>query len=110
MVITLLALIDPVRGEATVHGLDKHPQDNSWRTNHLQKKFLESFALLCSTSDKGSKTASAVCMEQDGHTGTTLRVARNCGMPMDLITSLQDVLSDLTTIANQGIVLQEQVL
>ena len=89
VVATLLWLIDPVRGAATVHGLDKHPHDTSWQRDHLQKKFLDSFALICSTSARGAETASAVCMEQDRPPGTVLRVARNCGMSRHLVDTLQ---------------------
>ncbi len=101
-VTTLLWLIDPVRGEASVHGLDKHPHDTSWRKDHLQKKFLESFALVCSTSAKGGETASALCFEDGRPPGTVLRVARNLGVPPQLVASLQDILNDLIAVANRG--------
>src|SRR3569833_2077820 len=61
---SLLYLIDPVRGEPTVHSLDRHPHDNNGRLENHQKKFLDSFALICSTSRIGAETASAVCLEQ----------------------------------------------
>lgn len=95
---TLLSLIDPVRGSATIHDIDKHPDDNSWMHDNLQKKFLESFALICSTAKKGGETASAVCLEQSGNSGTILRLARNLGVPIDLISRLQEILECLQTI------------
>ncbi|KAJ6783475.1 hypothetical protein PWT90_03508 [Aphanocladium album] len=107
-VTTLLWLIDPVRGEATVHGLDKHPHDTSWRNDHLQKKFLESFALVCSTSAKGGKTASAVCIEDSRPSGTILRVARNLGVPQQLVSRLQDILDDLAAVANGDVTIEEK--
>lgn len=103
IVSTLLSLIDPVRGEPTTHSLDRHPHDDSWRKGQLQKKFLDSFALISSTSRKGSDTASAVCLEQGHPSGTILRLARNRGVPEDLVGKLQEVLDDLTAVALRGI-------
>ncbi|KAH7176904.1 hypothetical protein EDB81DRAFT_707606 [Dactylonectria macrodidyma] len=100
-VVTLLALIDPVRGEPTVHSLDRHPHDGSGKQENLQKKFLDSFALICSTSSKGGETASAVCLEQGGPTGTVLRLASNLGVSQDLIDRLHLVLGDLTAVASR---------
>lgn len=102
MVTTLLSLIDPVRGEPTTHSLDKHPHDDA-KYEQLQKKFLDSFALISSTSSTGGDTASAVCLEQGQPTGTILRLARNSGFPSnDLVDQLQDILNDLTAIALKG--------
>lgn len=100
--VTLLCLIDPVRGEPTVHGLDKHPHDNIGQQESLQKKFLDSFALVCSTG-KGGDTASAVCLEPGHPSGTVLRLARNLGVPPELVDRLQDILDDLTSVASRGV-------
>lgn len=105
VVTTLLSLIDPVRGEPTTHSLDRHPHDDSWRHEQLQKKFLDSFALISSTSRTGADTASAVCLEQGHPSGTILRLARNRGIPENLVNQLQEVLDDLTAIALRGMVL-----
>ncbi|KAG8161159.1 hypothetical protein KVR01_009423 [Diaporthe batatas] len=99
IVTTLLSLIDRVRGEPTTHSLDRHPHDDTWRQDQLQKKFLDSFALISSTSKKGGETASAVCLEQGHPSGNILRLARNRGIPQDLVFRLQEVLEDLTTVA-----------
>lgn len=104
IVTTLLSLIDPVRGEATTHSLDRHPHDDSWRQDQLQKKFLDSFALISSTSRKGGDTASAVCLEQGHPSGNILRLARNHGISQDLVNRLQEILEDLTTVALRGTV------
>lgn len=103
IVSTLLSLIDPVRGEPTTHSLDRHPHDDAWKHEQLQKKFLDSFALICSTSRKGGGTASAVCLEQGHPSGTVLRLARNLGVPKDLLGRLQEVLDDLTAVTRRGI-------
>lgn len=105
LVTTLLSLIDPVRGEPTIHSLDRHPHDDSWRLEQLQKKFLDSFALISSTSRKGAETASAVCLEQDRLSGTILRLSRNTGVSSDLVSKLQEVLDDLTSVAMRGIII-----
>ncbi|KAI1051238.1 hypothetical protein LB506_013033 [Fusarium annulatum] len=72
-----------------------HPHENARKIESLQKKFLDSFALISSTSAKSSETASAVCMEQGHPTGTVLRLARNLGVPQQLLQRLNDVLDDL---------------
>jgi hypothetical protein len=102
VVTTLLSLIDPVRGEPTVHSLDTHPHDSSWTPLQSQKKFLDSFALICSTSRKGADTASAVCLEQDHPNGPILRLARNTGTPAGIVSQLQLVLADLKSVAARG--------
>ena len=102
IVTTLLFLIDPVRGEPTAHSLDRHPHDSNWRLENLQKKFLDSFALICSTSRLGGKTASAVCLEQGHPAGNVLRLARNLGVPQELVSQLQQVLNDLAVVAAKG--------
>ncbi|KEY64922.1 hypothetical protein S7711_03912 [Stachybotrys chartarum IBT 7711] len=99
---TLLSLLDPVRGKPTVHSLDKHPHDSAGRHDYLLTRFLDSFALICSTARKGGETASAVCLERDPASGTILRLSRNRGVPRDLINRLQPVLQKLTTIALKG--------
>jgi hypothetical protein len=102
-VATLLSLIDPVRGEPTVHSLDMHPHENAQKMESLQKKFLDSFALICSTSAKSGETASAVCMEQGHPTGTVLRLARNLGVPQQLLQGLNDILDYLAAVSSKGI-------
>lgn len=102
VVSTLLSLIDRVRGEPTTHSLDRHPHDDSWKHEQLQKKFLDSFALISSTSRVGRETAAAVCLEQGHPSGTVLRLARNLGVPGSLIIQLQEILNDLTAVALKG--------
>lgn len=98
----LLYLIDPVRGEPTRTSLSENPDDNSSSGHHLKQNFLDSFALICSTSSSGAETASAVCLEQHAPAGAILRVARNRGlMPMDL-NRLERVLQILRVVARKG--------
>ncbi|KAL6408495.1 hypothetical protein AUP68_08352 [Ilyonectria robusta] len=98
---TLLSLIDPVRGEPITHTLDRHPHDGRQTRERLQKKFLDSFALICSTSSKGGETASAVCLENSHPSGTIIRLARNLGVPEGLTGSLQAILDDLAAVASK---------
>lgn len=102
---TLLFLLDPVRGKPTVYSLDRHPNDSTWRHDNLQTRFLDSFALICSTASKGAETASAVCLEQDHSSGNILRLARNIGVPDNLIDRLQIVLGKLMVVAFKGMCL-----
>ena len=101
LVSTLLSMIDQVRGEPTTHGLDKHPHDSVQKAHGQLKKFLDSFAWICSTSKNGP-TTSAVTVEQNGPMGTVLRLARNIGVPGDLIQKLQDLLDEVATVATGG--------
>ncbi|ETS74021.1 hypothetical protein PFICI_13887 [Pestalotiopsis fici W106-1] len=97
----LLSLIDPVRGEPTKSLLDGNPDDDVSRSHQLKEKFLDSFALICSTSSSGSVTASAVCMEQNQSFENTLRVARNHSFSPQNIDSLRKILQILTAVANR---------
>lgn len=98
----LLSLIDPVRGEPTKGVLEGHPDDDVSRSHQLKERFLDSFALICSTSSSGKETASAVCMEQHQSTGTTLRVARNRGLSQQDLKKLSRVMRILIAAANGG--------
>lgn len=98
----LLSLIDPVRGVPTRNLLEEHPDDNVLKSHQLKEKFLDSFALICSTSRFGRETASAVCMEQNQSSGTVLRVARNHGLLQQDLTKLKRVLQILIAVANGG--------
>lgn len=102
IVATLLSLIDPIRGEPTVHSLDRHPHDGEGKEEHLRKKFLDSFALTSSTSRRGGETAAAVCLEQGHPSGNVLRLARNLETPEDVIDRLQAILDLLTEVASGG--------
>jgi len=96
----LLSLIDPVRGEPTKCPLEVHPDAEFLRNSQLKEKFLDSFALICSTSSFGKETASAVCMEQKKPSGTMLRVACNRGLLQQTLSGLERVLQILTAAAN----------
>jgi hypothetical protein len=98
----LLCLIDPVRGEPTKSLLEGHPDDDVLRNHQLKERFLDSFALICSTSSSGKETASAVCMEQTQPSGTILRVARNRSIPQQDLIRLKRVLQILIATANGG--------
>ncbi|KAK1756313.1 hypothetical protein QBC47DRAFT_460164 [Echria macrotheca] len=91
----LLSLIDPVRGEPTRTLLDENPEGDTSSGPRLKQKFLDAFALICSTSRSGAETASAVCLEQHDPAGAILRVARNHGLATKDRTGLEDVLQIL---------------
>jgi hypothetical protein len=98
---TLLSRIDPVRGPPTAHMIEG-PEDSISLWASEQKKFLESFAIICSTEKKGKNTATAVCLEHNNGPSTTLRLARNGGVSSELAASLDLILNDLRNIARQG--------
>lgn len=98
----LLRLIDPVRGPPTRTLLDENPEGDDSSGPQLKLKFLDSFALICSTSSIGRETASAVCLEQHDSAKTVLRVARNRGFTPDVLASLEQVLELLRLVARKG--------
>lgn len=98
----LLHLIDPVRGEPTRTSLDENPDGDVSSGQQLKQKFLDSFALICSTSRSGAETASAVCLEQHAPAGTVLRVARNRGLTPNDLAGLEEVLQILRVVAKNG--------
>ena len=98
----LLSLIDPVRGEPTRSSLDENPDGNISGGQQLKQKFLDSFALICSTASSGAETASAVCLEQHAPAGAILRVARNRGLTPEDLSGLERVLQILKVVARKG--------
>lgn len=98
----LLSLIDPVRGEPTRSPLDENPDGDILGGQQSKQKFLDSFALICSTSSSGAETASAVCLEQHAPAGAILRVARNRGLTPKDLTGLEGVLQILRVLARKG--------
>jgi hypothetical protein len=98
----LLSLIDPVRGEPTRTPLDENPEGDVSGGLKLKQKFLDSFALICSTSSSGAETASAVCLEQQAPAGAILRVARNRGLTSEDLQCLSRVLDILKLVARKG--------
>ncbi len=99
----LLSLIDPVRG-GTDENLTRRepPMGDISGGQKLKQKFLDSFALICSTSSSGAETASAVCLEQHAPAGAILRVARNRGLTPKDLTGLEKVLQILQVVARKG--------
>ena len=98
----LLRLVDPVRGEPTRTSLDENPDSDIVGGPQLKQKFLDSFALICSTSGSGAETASAVCLEQHDLAGAILRVARNNGLTAKDLAGLEGVLEILRAVARKG--------
>lgn len=103
----LLYLIDPVRGEPTRTSVDEDPDGNFAGGQRLKQNFLDSFALICSTSASGAETASAVCLEQHAAAGTVLRVARNRGLTPQVLNGLEGVLQLLRAVSRKGTCLNQ---
>ncbi|KAJ9426121.1 hypothetical protein FOXG_07475 [Fusarium oxysporum f. sp. lycopersici 4287] len=91
----LLRLIDPVRGKPTRSTLDENPDGSFLGAWQLQQRFLDSFALICSTSSSGAETATAVCLETYDQVGNVLRLARNHGLAPEHLAGLKRVLQVL---------------
>lgn len=103
----LLSLIDPVRGEPTRASLDENPNGDILGGPQLKRRFLDSFALICSTSSSGAETASAVCLE-NAPAGSILRVARNRGLTHGDLIGLEKVLQKLQVVAEKGASFKEK--
>jgi hypothetical protein len=99
---TLLRLIDPVRGKPTRSTLDENPDGSFLGTWQLQQKFLDSFALFCSTSSSGAETATAVCLEIHEQSGNILRLARNHGLTSEDLEGLKRVLQVLQEVSRRS--------
>lgn len=99
----LLSMIDPVRGGPTKESFESFTvNDDILQTYQLKQKFLDSFALICSTSSSGKETASAVCLEQNQPRHTILRVARNHGLSQRDHDGLERILQILVVAASEG--------
>jgi hypothetical protein len=95
----LLRLLDPVRGEPTVHGLDQDANEiGPERERLLKRKFLDSFALISATQKDGD-TVSAACLEEGAPEGTIVRVACNAGVGENVLQQLRDLVSVLNDLA-----------
>lgn len=96
----LLHMLDPVRGEPTVHGLDQDLNDHSaFRFQMLKRKFLDSFAFLCAIKKDGD-SVSAACMEEGLPQGTIIRIASNAGVRENTLRQLRQVLDSLNSVAD----------
>jgi hypothetical protein len=79
-VATLLSMLDPVRGEASIHSVDEDPTTTELtREQFLKRKFLDSFALICAVR-KGGDSVSAACIEEGGSCRVDKRTSQenNC--------------------------------
>lgn len=98
----LLYMLDPVRGESTIHGLDQDPHEiETPRERLLKRKFLDSFALLCAVR-KDCDSVSAACMEEGAPQGTIIRVASNAGVGQSTLSQLRQILGFLNSAAGAG--------
>lgn len=99
---TLLWLLDPVRGEPTTHSLDRHPNDTQQEATERQcSKFLDSIALICATWKNGD-AVSAAALEEWSPEGTIIRVARNAGLPQEMLEQVREIVEALNDIAQKG--------
>lgn len=98
----LLHMLDPVRSEPTVHGLDQDLNGASaFRPQMLKRKFLDSIAFLCATKKDGN-SVSAACMEEGLPQGTIIRIASNAGVRENTLCQLRQVLDSLNSVAGAG--------
>ena len=68
----LLRMLDPVRGEPTVHCLNEDSYEmRTLRERLLKRKFLDSFALIYAIKRDGD-SVSAACMEEGTPQGTII--------------------------------------
>lgn len=98
----LMNLIDPVRGQPTRNSTAERLDEHNAPTSQLMSKFLDAFALICSTSSKGAETASAVCFEHKPTSTPILRIARNRGLSSRDHTKLEHVLKILGDVSGKS--------
>lgn len=98
----LLHMLDPVRGEATVHGLDQDPHEMRIpRERLLKRKFLDSFALICAIKKDGG-SVSAACLEEGAPQGTIIRIASNSGVGKETLSKVQELVAVLNGVEGGG--------
>ena len=98
----LLRMLDPVRGEPTIHGLDQDPHEIGIpRERLLKRKFLDSFALICAVKKDGD-SVSAACMEEGAPQGTIVRIASNSGVAGRTLSQLRELVDVLNRIGSGG--------
>jgi len=102
-VAALLHMLDPVRGEPTIHGLDQDPIEiETPKERLLKRKFLDSFALVCATK-KGGDSVSAACMDEGLPQGTTIRIASNSGVRTQTLNQLRELVNLLNNVDSGGV-------
>jgi hypothetical protein len=95
-------MLDPVRGEASSHGLDEDPAKTELtREQFLKRKFLDSLALICAVRKEGD-CVSAACLEEGEPQGTVVRVASNAGVSEGTLEMLRAIIDKLNVIASGG--------
>jgi hypothetical protein len=95
-------MLDPVRGEASIHSVDEDPTTTELtREQFLKRKFLDSFALICAVR-KGGDSVSAACIEEGGSQGTIVRIASNTGVSERTLVMLRAIIDQLNIIASEG--------
>lgn len=100
--VVLLHLFDPVRDEPPTQGLDQDQCElYVSRKRMLERKFLDSFALLCAI-EKDGNSVSATCVEEGTAQGTIIRLASNARVHNETMTNLRKVLRTLNGVADGG--------
>lgn len=108
--VVLLHILDPVRGEPTVYGLDQDAHEiDSPRERLLRRKFLDSFALVCSTKRNGD-SVSAACIEEGRPQGTVIRIASNSGVPEATLVQVRELGEILSDIGSRGVLAPNYVV
>ena len=97
-----LRMLDPIRGDPTVHGLDEDLHEiRTPRERLLKRKFFDSFALICAIKRDGD-SVSAACMEEGTPQGTVIRVTSNSGVGERTLSQLQELVAVLDSIGSGG--------
>lgn len=101
----LLQTLGPVHEEsAELHTLDQDFSQYEIGADHenfLKQRFLDSFALICST-EKDSARVSAACLEEGSPEGTIIRVASNGGVTEHTLRELRDLVDVLNSTIADG--------
>ncbi len=105
----LLRMLNPVRDDPTIHGLDQDPHNiDISRERLLKRKFLDSFALICATKKDGD-SVSATCMKEGASQGTVLRIASNSEVGERTLGQLRELVNTLNSIGSEGTILSVSI-
>ncbi|KAJ5220863.1 uncharacterized protein N7469_009750 [Penicillium citrinum] len=82
--VLLLKALNEVQGVPSAHGLDSNECPSTQRADLLKRKFLDSFAFVCTTR-KGGANVAAACMEENQSGETIIRLACNAGVQKSVL-------------------------
>lgn len=97
-----LRMLDPIRGDPTVHGPDEDLHEiRTPRERLLKRKFFDYFAPICAIKRDGD-SVSAAYIEEGAPQGIVTRVTSNSGVGERTLSQLRELVAVLNSIGSGG--------